>query len=323
MNDTADNYDFRLQWLVYDNQRWMKVDGKDVPAPPEEHNDTSAREILTGALHKVVLAAQRSLHKKVKIGILSYPDHWNSTSRLSAFNAAKEVDTSYGEPWQLRRFFQVVASAYSDAYCTSLLTSVAPDDEPLEWILIINQELNRVETFVGSIDSVGPYLEGKSTVVLDEVGSVLCSGSLVAPSDPEQPITEDAASLEGNQQVRESWLSVVEQHLPSWTSRSSSDLETVIIAGELSPNTARITAKAISNILDISPDKVVIDHSPYRAALGAACHAYRMKIYQPRPIEDCSIPSSLPPELMVKSQDLERLVESMRISLPSSVQLQN
>ena len=266
-------------------------------APRESHDESSAIGVFTTALHTVKAAAEQQVNGPVTLGMLSHPQHWNSTSRVSAFNAAKEVDATYGEPWQLRKFFYATASAHSPEYCTSSLTDGSFDEEPLEHILVVNHELDRLDMLLGHVDSMGPFMEGQRTILVNEVRDRTLPGDFttsMAVSDVVQSPLESNGSWRHSEDFREALLDLVTQHHPSWKSdSSSSDLETVIMAGDISPETAQKTVNHVSAILSVPPKKVVATHSPYRAAMGAACHAYRIAANPPHPVQDHPGPQEL------------------------------
>ncbi len=98
---------------------------------------------------------------------------------------------------------------------------------------------------------------------------------------------ENDKRWENSMSFREGLLDVVEKHLPSWVSnKSSSGLETVILSGDIPAERANDIAKSVSNILSLPSEKVIFTDSLYRAAMGAACHAYRVAANPPPPIYD-------------------------------------
>ncbi len=79
---------------------------------------------------------------------------------------------------------------------------------------------------------------------------------------------------------------LVQRHLPRGPPENPhAAIDTIMVAGELSADAARHLAAAISATLHISTDKIIAEQSPYRAALGAACHAWILDTYQMRPID--------------------------------------
>ncbi len=51
------------------------------------------------------------------------------------------------------------------------MTNASDDDEPLEHILVINQELDQVDLLLGHVDSMGPCLEGETTAFVKQVSN--------------------------------------------------------------------------------------------------------------------------------------------------------
>ncbi|KAK5303808.1 hypothetical protein LTR99_004262 [Exophiala xenobiotica] len=228
--------------FLYDGTYHMKVDGQTLPAPPEIHNDSDVESIFRTGLRNIMEAAEDHLNTSVKIEAIAHPQHFNRTSRLSIYHAGQAFSPVFHEPH-----------------------GAPPDDEPEYNVLIINHELDRVEIFPGEVDSMGPRLWWGQRIVSLDKSTMNSTGGL----------KEDA---EFHKHLKE----LVERHLPRGPPENPcAAINTIMVAGELSAEAAHQVAAAISDTLLVPIDKITAEQSPYRAALGAACHAYLMANHPP------------------------------------------
>ncbi|KAJ9494603.1 hypothetical protein H2202_009855 [Exophiala xenobiotica] len=243
----------------------MKVDGQTLPAPPEIHNDSDVESIFRTGLRNIMEAAEDHLNTSVKIEAIAHPQHFNRTSRLSIYHAGQAFSPVFHEPQYVHAFFAMAATAFSNDYCTAPRSGAPPDDEPEYNVLIINHELDRVEIFLGEVDSMGPRLWWGQRIVSLDKSTMNSTGGL----------KEDA---EFHKHLKE----LVERHLPRGPPENPcAAINTIMVAGELSAEAAHQVAAAISDTLLVPIDKITAEQSPYRAALGAACHAYLMANHPP------------------------------------------
>jgi hypothetical protein len=151
------------------SDRHFVIHGRLQDVPPKVRKGELASEILGSALYNITQHSKEVLGRAVAATTLVHPMYFNQTSKASLALAAEQVDPNFPGYLHIRNTFRATAFTRSDEYCTAKLARTPLSEEPANFVMVLNYDLDHLDIIVGETITTGPLLHGRTVATMKSV----------------------------------------------------------------------------------------------------------------------------------------------------------
>lgn len=151
------------------SDRNFVIYGRLQDAPPNVHKGDLGSEVLGSALCNITQHSKEVLGRAVAVTSVVHPMYFNQTSKASLAFAAEQFDPSFPGHMHIRNTFRAAAFTRSDEYCTAEPAWTPMSEEPANFVIILNYDLDHLDIIVGETISTGPILHGRTVATMRSV----------------------------------------------------------------------------------------------------------------------------------------------------------